>query len=323
MKPVITVITCTYNPRPDHLARTLAGLRAQTLPAGELEYLFIDNNSTSPVSADLSWHPRSRLLHEPKPGKVHALLRAVHEAKGDLLVIVDDDNILSPDFLEKALAVASAKPFLGVWGGQILPEFEVPPPVWAQPYLARLTLCTFEREEWSNLYSGPAPAGAGMCLRAAVARRFVENLTAHPERLQLGRTRSSVMTGEDWEMALAACDLGLGMGLLPQLQLTHLIAASRLEEDYLLHLVETTTFSRQVFVHIRGLHSLRQHTPSRLQRVVKWLTLCRVDPIRRKFLQAEWRALDHANAAIAQNDLTNYSQKEAIVVERTGVRAIR
>jgi len=319
----ITVVTCTYNPRPDHLARTLLGLRAQTLPAGVWEYLFIDNNSTSPVTADLSWHPRSRLLHEPKPGKVHALLRAVHEAQGDLLVIVDDDNVLSPDFLEKALAAAVAKPFLGVWGGQILPEFETPPPVWAEPYLGYLTLRTVQREEWSNLHESPAPAGAGMCLRVSVARRFAENLSAHPERLQLGRNRSSVLTGEDWEMSLAACDLGLGMGFLPQLQLKHLIAARRLEMNYLLHLFETMTFSRQVFVHMRGLHNLRQHAPTRLQRVVRWLNLWRVDPVRRKFLQAEWRALDHANTVIAQNNLNHYSKKETTAAEQTGVRAAK
>jgi glycosyltransferase involved in cell wall biosynthesis len=320
MTRVITVITCTYNPRPDHLARTVAALRAQTHPVADWEYLLVDNNSTDPVSVDLAWHPRARLLSEPKPGKVHALLRSVSEAQGDLLVIVDDDNVLSPDYLETAVNVADTKPFLGVWGGQILPEFEAPPPDWAQPYLNSLTLRRLQREEWSNLHNGPAPAGAGMCLRVCVARRFVENLAAHPERLQLGRTGSSVLTGEDWEMSLAACDLGLGMGHLPQLQLTHLIAARRLEMNYLLHLVETMSFSRQVFVHLRGLHGLLQYPPTRLQRLVRWLNLLRMDPIRRKFLQAEWRALDQANAVISRNNLDHYAVAEALAAEKTGVR---
>jgi glycosyltransferase involved in cell wall biosynthesis len=323
MTPVITVITCTYNPRPDHLARTVAALRSQTLPVADWEYLLVDNNSTEPVSVDLAWHPQARLLSEPKSGKIHALLRAIGETQGDLLVIVDDDNVLPVDYLETAVKVADAKPFLGVWGGQILPEFEVPPPDWAQPYLDYLTLRTLQREEWSNLHTAPAVAGAGMCLRISVARRFVENLAAHPERLQLGRTRSSVLTGEDWEMSLAACDLGLGMGRLPQLHLAHLIAARRLEMNYLLHLVETMSFSRQVFVHMRGLHGLLQFSPTRLQRLVRWLNLWRMDPIRRKFLQAEWQALDQANAVIAQKNLDRYAVAEAHTAEKTGVRVLR
>jgi glycosyltransferase involved in cell wall biosynthesis len=320
MKPEITVITCTYNPRPDHLARMLEGLRAQTQSLAMWEYLLIDNNSTSPVLVELDWHPAARLLHEPKPGKIHALLRAINEAQGDLLVIVDDDNVLSPDYLEKTIEVAVTKPFLGVWGGQIFPEFESSPPEWARPYLGYLTIRILEREEWSNSPSAVAPAGAGMCLRVSVARRFVENMAAHPERLQLGRTRSSVLTGEDWEMALAACDLGRGMGHLPQLRLTHLIGANRLEMDYLLHLVETMTFSRQVFVHLRGLSDLVQYPPTRLQRLVRWLNSWRIDPVRRKFLQAEWRALDEANQVIAGKNLNEYADVEAVAAEQKGVR---
>ena len=320
MKPEITVITCTYNPRPDHLARMLEGLRAQTQSLATWEYLLIDNNSTFPVLAELDWHPAARLLHEPKPGKIHALLRAINEAQGDLLVIVDDDNVLSSDYLEKAVEVAATKPFLGVWGGQILPEFESLPPEWARPYLGYLTLRTLEREEWSNSPSGTAPAGAGMCLRATVARRFTENMAAHPERHQLGRTGSSVLTGEDWEMSLAACDLGLGMGHLPQLRLTHLIGANRIEMDYLVHLVETMTFSRQVFAHLRGLSDLVQYPPTRLQRLVRWLNSWRIEPVRRKFLQAEWRALDEANHVIAEKNLHEYADAEAVAAEQKGVR---
>lgn len=320
MTPLVSVITCTYNPRPDYLARTVAALRAQTLSMADWEYLVIDNNSSQSLSIDLSWHPAARLLSEPKPGKVHALLRAIAEAQGELLVIVDDDNVLASDYLEKVLHIARTKPFLGVWGGQIVPEFEVPPPDWAQPYLSHLTLKSSPREEWSNLHSGAAPAGAGMCLRKTVAHQFTVNLTEHPERLQLGRTGSSVITGEDWEMALSACDLGLGMSHQPQLSLTHLINRHRLEMNYLLHLVETMTFSCQVFAHIRGLHHLRTHPPTRWQRLTRQVTLWRMDPVRRKFVEAQWRAQAAAEQALARNDFKDYADREKSAAEQTGVR---
>ena len=124
-------------------------------------------------------------------------------------------------------------------------------------------------------------------------------------------------------MSLAACDLGLGMGHMPQLRLTHLIAARRLKLDYLLHLVETMSFSRQIFVHMRGMHSQLQYGPTRLQRMIRWLNLWRANTIRRKFLRAEWRGLDQANKVISQSNLDEYSNVEKIVAERIGVRAVR
>jgi glycosyltransferase involved in cell wall biosynthesis len=316
----LSVITCTYNPRPDQLRRTLEALRAQTLGPALWEHLLVDNASTEKLPADLPLLPSTRLLHEPRPGKAHALLRAISEARGDLLVIADDDNVLAPDYLEQALSIAETKPFLGVWGGQILPEFETPPADWAKPYLFFLTLKEFSRETWSNLHTAPAVAGAGMCLRKSVAQRFAENLETHPERLRLGRTGSSVLTGEDWEMSLAACDLGLGMGHLPQLKLHHLIGARRLELPCLLHLVETMCFSRQVFVHMRGLHELLQYPPTRLQRLARWLKSWKIDSVRRKFLQAEWKAFDEAHHVISQNALAPYAKKEGMKSDALRIR---
>jgi hypothetical protein len=113
------------------------------------------------------------------------------------------------------------------------------------------------------------------------------------------------------------------MGHMPQLSLTHLIAASRLETDYMMHLVETMSFSRQVFVHMRGLHSELQYPPTRLQRLERWLKSLGIDSVRRKFLQAEWRALDQANKAISQSNLDDYTNVEATVAKQIGVRSLQ
>ena len=47
-------------------------------------------------------------------GLTYARLRGIKEASGDLLVFVDDDNVLDPDYLETVQRVAEEKPFLGV-----------------------------------------------------------------------------------------------------------------------------------------------------------------------------------------------------------------
>ena len=48
---------------------------------------------------------------------------------GEILIFVDDDNVLDPNYLSRAAQLASNWPILGAWGaGLILPEFEVEPP---------------------------------------------------------------------------------------------------------------------------------------------------------------------------------------------------
>jgi GT2 family glycosyltransferase len=44
--------------------------------------------------------------------------------------MVDDDNVLAPDYLETAVRSAEDRPELGAFGGKCLPEFEHEPPEW-------------------------------------------------------------------------------------------------------------------------------------------------------------------------------------------------
>ena len=56
-------------------------------------------------SYDLSWHPHARHIREDELGLTPTRLRGIAEAEGDLLVFIDDDNILTPDYLERAAAI--------------------------------------------------------------------------------------------------------------------------------------------------------------------------------------------------------------------------
>ena len=95
-------------------------LKAQTLPRPQWELLLVDNKSEKNwrTNGILSWHPNSRHVREDEIGLTAARLRAIREATGELLVFIDDDNILAPDFLEKALAIASRCPYLGAFGAR-------------------------------------------------------------------------------------------------------------------------------------------------------------------------------------------------------------
>jgi len=253
---VASVILCAHNPREEYLRRVLDGLRAQTVPPNQWELLLVDNGSQLPLSGcfDLSWHPLARHIREENLGLTPARLRGIRESGADTLVFVDDDTVLAPDYLEQALMVRSLWPFVGVWGGNCVPEYAVPLPSWVGDQTWRLTVVEVKTDVWSNLREGflTIPVGAGMCVRKNVCLRFLARCDNAASR-SLGRRGTSLSGYEDVELAHCALDLGLGTGKSSRLRLTHLIPASRLTLDYFVRHAEGDAMSMMLFRASRGL----------------------------------------------------------------------
>jgi glycosyltransferase involved in cell wall biosynthesis len=267
MQTSISVILCTHNPREDCLRRVLGALRAQTIPPDRWEFLLIDNASNESLEKawDISWHPGGRHVREEGLGLTIARLRGIKESRGELLIFVDDDNILAPNFLERATAISVAYPYLGVFGaGSLEPEFEVPPPRQLLPRLDLLAVRTVQSAMWSNNVKDTAaiPWGAGLCVVRRVAEHYQRLVGSLNVTAVLGRRGQQLFSGEDDVFSWAAVKAGQGFGLFPELRLTHLIWAGRLNQRYFIRLIHDHTFSHAV------LRFLLSGTPqNRIQRI--------------------------------------------------------
>lgn len=260
MQPFISVIICTHNPRRDYLERVLQALKVQTLPIDLWELLLIDNASAQPLSEeiDLTGHPKSRHIREEQLGLTPARLRGIKEAVAKTLVFVDDDNVLDPDYLEVALKISKDFPMIGAWGGQVIAELDEEPPEWTKPdlknYLYSLACREFYRDSWSNLLHQheTTPCGSGLCVRKIVAEKYAELVHKDSKRVDLDRKGQMLTSCGDTDLAYTACDIGLGTGQFTSLKVTHLIPPSRLEESYLLRLIEGTSYSGIILDYLRG-----------------------------------------------------------------------
>jgi hypothetical protein len=292
--PSVSVLTCTRNPRGGLLQRVVDALAAQTLPRHEWEYVVVNSASTYFPGIDWSPNLEPRIIKEPLPGKIRALLAGLATCRGEMIVIVDDDNVLDANYLAEGWRIFEEMPFLGVWGGSIIPEFEVAPdPQWME-YTPLLTHYEVQRVTWSNFHLGPAPAGAGMCLRRPVADKFAENVRAKPELCEMGRTGAALPGVDDWEMAMSACDLGLGMGKFPSPRLTHLIPKERVEFDYLLRMQENSVRAYQAYTSARPeLFSIKHCRESRWRRLHRCWEELHMSPVQRAFRRAFRRGLRH------------------------------
>jgi glycosyltransferase involved in cell wall biosynthesis len=297
----LSVIICTHNPRWDYLRRALDALRDQSLPTDRWELLLVDNGSDVPVGeqSDLSWHQNGRHTPEPELGLASARTRGIREARANLLVFVDDDNVLDRNYLSEAVRISSEWPMLGVWGSDaISPEFERPPPNHVKELLPHLSLRESDRISWSNVPTcfDALPWGAGLCLRRAVATAYLRLYEQSSVRLT-DRCGKSLMSSGDTEICFVACNVGFGMGVFPQLRLTHLIPKERIEDRYFVELIESKRIS-DILLNFKW----RGHVPEKIISLRKALSIVKAATftrgLQRQLYFADLRAIIKAKRMI-------------------------
>jgi glycosyltransferase involved in cell wall biosynthesis len=111
--PRISVVLATYN-RLDSLLGLLSCLSNQTLAPAQFEVIVVDDGSAVPVRGhlDAQRYPfELQVIEQRNAGPAAARHRGVLEARGDILVLLDDDMELPPRFLETHLGYhASGRP---------------------------------------------------------------------------------------------------------------------------------------------------------------------------------------------------------------------
>jgi len=233
-----TVIICTHNPILENINRVLLALKNQSLSFNKWELLIVNNASSIQVekAVDISWHPLGRHLYEDKLGHTLARIKGIKEAKGEVIIFVDDDNCLNENYLEILISRMDAVPMIGALGaGKIIPDFETEPTPEELPFLRSLALRNEQRAHFSNdvAYHKAIPFGAGLGIRQKIAIAFVNTCLQFSVARTLGRIGDLVNSGDDINLALHACRDGYLAGVLPELELIHIIPKKRLTHQYL------------------------------------------------------------------------------------------
>lgn len=245
----LSVCICTHNPRREYLTRVLAALAAQTVAPECWELLLIDNQSAEPVASwvDLSAFRHARVVREENLGLTHARIKGVRESSGRILVFVDDDNVLAPDYLAQAGRIMTEKPFLGAIGGKCHGEFEAAPPPWSWFYFPYLAITDHGDHalyiHHKNTFQQWYPIGAGLVIRRCFAEAYITQIQNDPERRKLGRRGRSLASADDIDIVLTVMDSDGAIGFFPELALRHLIPRERLELSYLRRMIYHANYS--------------------------------------------------------------------------------
>jgi len=187
---MLTVLMATHN-GVDTLPEVLAAYNNLTPPCGGWKLVIVDNASTDATKQTI-YSASSRLpltYHfEPGPGKNRALNSALHLVEGDVVLFTDDDAIPRSDWLVQARDLADSRTSFGVFGGVIVPQWEISPPSWILPF--QCPMLTITDPNWEEGPTLPSRVwGPNMMIRTEafnLGYRFEQSMGPTGSRYQMG-----------------------------------------------------------------------------------------------------------------------------------------
>lgn len=239
----ISVIIPTYNQEERLLSMVLDALENLDTEGIEFECLIVDNNSPTPVSElgsvqqFLERCPWARVVVETEQGATYARIAGIQQSTGRVVVFVDDDNVLSPEYLRVCLEQFASVDHVGVWGaGNISASLLDPVEEWLTGPV-RAYHCVREAEHpsygcvpesWESFY----PIGMGMALTRELAESYTQEVLSGKLAASC-RKGNSLASAGDCQIVWHAISKGFSAGVHPGLSIDHLVPARRSTVDYL------------------------------------------------------------------------------------------
>ncbi len=229
-----SVVIATFN-RARLLDECLEHLRQQAFCPGD-EVVLVDNHSVDETQAVIARHARAfpaLIIHldEPRPGKSHALARALAVARGTVLAFTDDDVNVAPDWLAEIRRTMSDEG-VALVGGPVAPRWERRPPRWlgSDPTRGRLAapLALLDYGPQPGPLGARAAIGANLAVRRDVLRRVGGFATT------VGKLTGTLLSGEDSDLCQRVGAAGFRTAYVPSARVFHWVPAARVRVRYFL-----------------------------------------------------------------------------------------
>lgn len=229
---MLSVLICTYN-REKYIGNLLESIAANDLPKERYEIVLVDNNCTDNTrgvcNAFAKAHKDVQFNYcvETEQGLSAARNKAIKEAKGDVLVYVDDDALVDTWYLRTVAEYMSAHPEISAIGGPIIPLYETSEPKWMTRFTKELLCGYLYFGDKERTFPGERyPGGGNAAYRAEVFKQVGFFNT------NLGRKGDGLMGSEEKDIFDKMKSQGMRFMYLPKMILHHIIPQKKLERDY-------------------------------------------------------------------------------------------
>ena len=211
----------------------MESIAANDLPKEQYEIVLVDNNCTDNTRAVCEAFAAAhkdvnfRYCVEKEQGLSAARNKAIKEAKGDVLVYVDDDALVDSWYLRTIAEYMTQHLEISAVGGPIIPLYETAEPKWMTRYTKELLCGYLYFGEAERTFPGERYPGGGNAAYLAEVFKHVGLFNTN-----LGRKGDGLMGSEEKDIFDKMKARGMRFMYLPKMILHHIIPQKKLERDY-------------------------------------------------------------------------------------------
>ena len=229
---MLSIIICTYN-RDKYIYNCLKSVAENDFLFENYEILLVNNNSTDNTQSECERFktdfPQANFHYfvEKNQGLSFARNRGIAEAKGDILVYVDDDATVNNIYLKSIADFFANNSNAYAAGGAILPVYETEEPKWISYYTKVLiTTYKYEGDKIIEFKKGKFPGGGNSAYRKVVFDKTGLYNT------DLGRKGASLIGAEEKDIYDKMRKNNMKFYYLPDMILYHIIPPQKLTKEY-------------------------------------------------------------------------------------------
>lgn len=243
---MLSIIICTYN-RDQFLYDALRHVAVNDFPTEEYEIVLVNNNSTDTTESECQRFAADfpqvqfRYFVETKQGLSHARNRGIDESHGDVLVFLDDDSFVKPEYLSNLKNQLEKHPEAMAFGGKISPLFETgETPQWLCKWTYSWVSAIDKGENVVPFEGNSYPIGANMGFRKACLEQCGNFNT------ELGRSKKNLMAGEEKDLFNRLKEKNMPILYFPDIQVEHVIPPKRTTRDYIVRMGQGVGMSERL-----------------------------------------------------------------------------
>jgi len=227
----VSAVICSYN-RARFVVDAVDSIFKQDFDKSRFEVIVVDNNSTDNVLELLAEykakHPdyNFRYYVEHNQGVAFARSRGAHEAKGEIVMYLDDDSMAQPNWMKYTVDFFDQNPDVYSTGGKITPYFLTGIPDWYSKYffglVGNFNLGSHDKRLTGNRY----PCGANMAFRKKVFEEIGYFNT------DLGRKGTGLLATEEKDIYIRILNYGKKVYYLPEVEVLHAVESNKFDKNY-------------------------------------------------------------------------------------------
>ncbi len=231
----VSVIICSYNSEKT-ITRVINCLNNQQFnDPVKMEVIVVNNNSNdntallvNNIIKDVNISLDLRIVFESNQGLIYARQKGIVESKYEFILFCDDDNLLSPNYVESVYRIFIYNNRVGACGGKgvalIKSGYQ---PDWFHKYYRSYAIGSQIKENQTHLF------GAGLAIRYTALNQLMKNCYVS---YLTGRKDDQLLSGEDGELTMAIKILGFKIVASDDFSFQHILPDQRLNQAYLIKL---------------------------------------------------------------------------------------